>query len=147
MSSRYCVYSLLVPNSTLLNYLDSESVKSSKLLPNENTEIYFIFDLEKGISLPFSFIDSHAALSRCNSENKDHGSSEFDYVNYEIASNKTIVIENTNYQFSSNSEQHDILSNTITSNSYGVTHIVEELKEYAAKQFSNGIITRSKYEC
>ncbi|EKG1878189.1 hypothetical protein [Pectobacterium carotovorum] len=147
MSSRYCVYSLLVPNSTLLNYLDSESVKSSKLLPNENTEIYFIFDLEKGISLPFSFTDSHAALSRCNSENKDHGSSEFDYVNYEIASNKTIVIENTNYQFSSNSEQHYILSNTITSNSYGVTHIVEELKEYAAKQFSNGIITRSKYEC
>lgn len=67
--SRFVVYSLFIPVN-LLNNLGGNS--ANNLMTDESTEVFYIFDMSRGVTLRDEFFSYDLAENKCNDENKAH---------------------------------------------------------------------------
>jgi hypothetical protein len=67
--SRFVVYSLFIPVN-ILNKLGGNS--ANNLMTNESTEVFYIFDMSRGVTLRDEFFSYDHAENKCNEENKSH---------------------------------------------------------------------------
>ncbi|MGC0936656.1 hypothetical protein WKG99_14540 [Pantoea agglomerans] len=79
--SRFVVYSLFIPVN-LLNQLGGNS--ANNLMTNESTEVFYIFDMSRGVTLCDEFFSYDLAENKCNDENKSHAHNvQFKNNNYQ----------------------------------------------------------------
>ncbi|HAZ0553686.1 TPA: hypothetical protein I4D55_001234 [Enterobacter hormaechei] len=134
MSTRYCVYSLFVPKDTLINYLDSKSHKVPSFSLKLTVEIFFIFDLDRQLTLPNYFVDNELALIRCNEENISHGRNTFNFVNYIASEDLMVKINGKNYKIKCNKNQEKLNNEKLnTKDNIGI--MIDGFKKIAYNQY------------